>query len=145
MASLRRARPEADALTKPFWEHAQRHVLAVQRCGACAVYQHPPQPQCHQCGSTARLDYQPVSGAARVVTWTRVCQGVVAGFEGVVPYVNVIVELVEQPGLYMVTDYLGPAAAFVDRLRAGAPMQVTFEDVESGLTLPQFRFARDGA
>lgn len=145
MPSPRRARPAADALTKPFWENARRHVLAVQRCGACATYQHPPQTQCHQCRSASHLNYQPVSGSARVVTWTRVCQGVVAGFENAVPYFNVVVELVEQPGLYMVTDYLGTDAAFSDRLRAGAPMHVTFEEVDPGLTLPQFRFEKDGA
>lgn len=145
MPSVRRARPAADALTKPFWESAQRHVLAVQRCGTCATYQHPPQPQCQRCRSTAELGYQPVSGSAKVVTWTRVCQGVVAGFESAVPYFNVVVELVEQPGLYMVTDFLGTDAAFVDRLRVGAPMQVTFEEIDPGLTLPQFRFAKDNA
>ena len=143
MASPRRPRPAADPLTKPFWDSAHRHVLAVQRCGACAVYQHPPQLRCHHCGSTSRLGYEPVSGSARVVSWTRVCQGLVAGFEDVGPYVNVVVELVEQPGLFMVTDHPGADPAFFDRLRTGAPMQVRFEEVEPGLTLPQFRFEKD--
>ena len=79
------------------------------------------------------------------MTWTRVCQGAAAGFEDVLPYFNVVVELVEQAGIYMVTDYPETDAAFVDRLRAGAPMLVVFEPVEPGFTLPQFRFPGDKA
>ena len=79
------------------------------------------------------------------MTWIRVCQGAAAGFEDVLPYFNVVVELVEQAGIYMVTDHPGTDAVFGDRLRTGAPMQVVFEHVEPGFTLPQFRFAGDTA
>ncbi|GAC1551754.1 MAG: hypothetical protein NVS3B16_26490 [Vulcanimicrobiaceae bacterium] len=143
MPSPHRARPADEALTKPFWESARRGVLAVQRCATCAMFQHPPQPQCTACGATSQLEYQPVSGTARLVTWTRVCQAFVGGFEEVVPYYNIVVELIEQSGLYMVSDYLGADDAFAARLRAGATMHVTFEEVASGMTLPQFRFAKD--
>ena len=143
MASPQRARPAADVLTAPFWEAARRHELVVQRCGACGAWQHPPGTRCHRCGATDRLGFEPVGGEARIVSWTRVHQGLVAGFEDVVPYVNVVVELVEQPGLYMVTDLPGDRPGLDAGLRTGAPMHATFEDVGDGVVLPQFRFPGD--
>ena len=140
MASPQRARPAADELTGPFWAAARRRELVVQRCGDCGAWQHPPGTRCYRCGDTAHLAFERVSGDARIVSWTRVLQGLVGGFEAAVPYVNVVVELVEQPGLYMVTDLPGDDPGLAGGLKVGAPMRVDFEDVAPEVTLPQFRF-----
>lgn len=139
MAQPQRPRPAADALTAPFWDAAARGELAIQRCGACGTWQHPPGARCHHCGESRRLAWAPASGEARTVTWTTTHQGLVAGFEGAVPYVNVVVELVEQPGLYLLTDLRGDDPALAAALRVGAPMRVTFQRIGDAFTLPQFR------
>lgn len=142
-ARPQRPRPAADALTAPFWDAARAHRLVVQRCGACGTWQHPPQTRCHRCGASDRLAWTPVSGDARVVTWTRVKQGLVAGFDDVLPYVVLVVELAEQPGLFLLSDLPESDPCLSDCLRVGAPMRVRFEDVGGTWVLPQFRPAGD--
>ena len=69
----------------------------------------------------------------------------VAGFEAAVPYVNLIVELEEQPRLYLLSDL---PAAEADWVAIGAPVEVVFEPLEAAggeaIALPQFRPAADG-
>lgn len=139
MAEPQRPRPAADALTAPFWDAAARGVLVIQRCGACRAWQHPPGARCHRCGDSRRLEWTPASGEARTVAWTTTHQGLVAGFEAAVPYVNVVVELVEQPGLYLLTDLPGDDPALPAALRVGAPMRASFQRIGDAYTLPQFR------
>lgn len=81
-----------------------------------------------------------MSGAARLFSWTIVHQGLAAGFEDRVPYLIVVVELVEQAGLLMLSD-LGFDQSVSAELRLGAPMQVWFDEIAPDFTLPQFRFA----
>lgn len=139
MAEPQRPRPAADALTAPFWDAARAHRLVIQRCGACGTWQHPPQTRCHHCGASDRLAWTPVSGEARVVSWTRVKQGLVAGFDDALPYVVMVVELVEQPGLFLLSDLPESDPRLADCLRVGAPMAVAFDDIGGRYVLPQFR------
>lgn len=141
MKPPQRPQPADEPLTRPFWESARRGVLVVQHCSSCGTYQHPPQPQCGPCASGSTLGFRPVSGAARIVSWTRVSQGLSGGFEDSVPYYSLLVELVEQSGLFFVSDHQGDDPAFRQRLKVGALMQVNFEEIDPEFTLPQFRFA----
>lgn len=139
MPDPQRPRPAADGLTRPFWEAARRGQLVVQRCESCATWQHPPSTGCHRCGG-GLLAFQAVSGAARLFSWSILHQGLAPGFDACVPYLNLLVELVEQPGLLMLSDQrFDPAVDAA--LKIGAPMQVWFEAVDADFTLPQFRFA----
>ena len=138
MAELKRPHPADDVLSRPFWEAARRGELVVQRCSACRIWQHPPASTCHRCNSGAQLSFQPVSGAARLFSWTVVHQSLIAGFEEAVPYVNLLVELDEQPGLLMLSDTA--SLGMPDwPLNTGARMRVWFEHGEPDVVLPQFR------
>ncbi len=128
-------RPVADDLSRPFWEAARQHRLVVQRCQDCGYFNHPPRPACDACQSQ-RLHFEPVSGRGTIYSFTVMHQPNVAGFETDTPYLNLLVELVEQPLLFMVS-YL-PAAA-LPAVRIGAPVAVYFEEVDAEVTLPQFR------
>jgi uncharacterized OB-fold protein len=60
----------------------------------------------------------------------------VAGFEEQLPYLNILVELEEQPLLFMVSNRpIGER----ETVRIGARVEVYFEEVDAELTLPQFR------
>jgi len=133
---VRRA-PVQDPLSRPFWQAAAAHRLMVQRCGACGHWQHPPAPHCHRCRKAEALAWQTVSGRGHLVSWTEVRQGLVHGFKDCGPYLNLLVELDEEPGLLMVADTAGaPIAGWTPT--EGARMQVCFQDLD-GFTLPQFR------
>ena len=144
MTSPQRPRPVPDALSRPFWEAAARGELAIQRCDGCGRYQHPPRPLCEGCAES-RFSYPAVSGRGRVHGYTTNHQRNVAGFEDAVPYVNLIVELEEQPMLCLVGDLPADEA---DWVAVGAPVEVRFEpfgDAAGGAAaLPQFGPAREG-
>jgi uncharacterized OB-fold protein len=60
----------------------------------------------------------------------------VVGFESEAPFINLVVELDEQPMLLMVAN---AALTERDRVRIGAAVEVYFEDRGAGAVIPQFR------
>src|SRR5580658_9116423 len=50
-----------------FWEGADQHQLAIQRCDSCGLRRHPPVPMCAICGSL-KARYEAVSGRGRVIS-----------------------------------------------------------------------------
>jgi len=94
---------------------------------------------CPNCLSSERsFQYQPVSGRGTVKTWTIMRDAFLPGFRGDVPYVVVDVALEEQPGLKMIGRLVDGAEA---PLAIGAPVEVVFDDVGDGISVPQFRLA----
>ncbi|MBO9354655.1 DNA-binding protein [Bordetella petrii] len=135
-ATLQRPRPIPDSLSRPFWEAANRRELHIQRCEACANWQHPPAARCYRCG-TDTLAFRPVSGRARLVSWTKVCQPLAPGFTAPVPYINLLVELDEQADLLVLCD-TATRPVEEDALRVGTRMRVWFEEIAPDVLLPQF-------
>jgi uncharacterized OB-fold protein len=127
--------PVPDDLTRPFWEAAARQELVIQRCDGCGFHAYPPAHLCDRCAS-ATLRYVPVSGRGRIYTLTTNYQKSVAGFEEAVPYVNLVVELDEQPLLLMVSDLAGEET---EQVQIGAPVEVHFVPLAEGIWLPQWR------
>ncbi|MBI3301858.1 MAG: OB-fold domain-containing protein [Deltaproteobacteria bacterium] len=127
--------PAVDDLSRPFWEAARQHRLVVQRCRECGYFNHPPRPACDACQSQ-QLHFEPVSGRGTIYSFTVMHQPNIAGFEDQIPYLNLLVELEEQPLLFMVSNL--PASA-EEKMRIGGRVEVFFEDVDAETTLPQFR------
>jgi uncharacterized OB-fold protein len=130
--------PAADDLSRPFWDAARDHRLVLQRCASCGYYNHPPRLACDACLSM-QLQFEPVSGRGTIYTFTVMHQRDVAGFESEAPFINLVVELEEQPRLLMVSNL---PLAERDRVRIGAPVEVTFED-RGGMVVPQFKLLSD--
>ena len=128
-------RPLIDDLTRPFWEAAREHRLVIQRCQDCRHFNHPPRPVCPACQSAA-LAFEPVSGRGTIYSFSVMYQPNVAGFGDELPYLNILVELEEQPRLFVVSDLPG---AYREQVRIGGRVEVSFEDVDAELTLPKFR------
>lgn len=127
--------PVPDEVTAPFWAGTAAGELRIQRCPRCRWFQHPPQPLCAACGADG-IGFVPVSGRARLHSWTQVCSGARhPAFDARTPYLLGLVELVEQEGLFLYTNLPGAHPA---GLRAGLALQVEFEP-QNGFTLPQFR------
>ena len=127
--------PAIDDLTRPFWHAAAQQQLVIQRWQECNYFNHPPRPLCDACLSQ-RLEFVPVSGRGTVYSYTVMHQPNIAGFEKEVPYINVLVELDEQPRLFMVS-YLPISER--EKIRIGGRVEVTFEKIDDEVTLPQFR------
>ncbi|MXW26880.1 MAG: Zn-ribbon domain-containing OB-fold protein [Dehalococcoidia bacterium] len=133
-ASVSKPVPVPDEITAPFWEAANRGVLAIQHCGACERYIHPPAAICPHCQATD-MRFREVSGRARVYTHTIVRDNVTQGFAPDEPYVIGIIELVEQERLVLVANVVGVKPEDVS---VGMPLRVTFERLNDEIALPQF-------
>ena len=127
--------PVADDLSQPFWEAGKQHRLVVQRCRECGYFNHPPRPACDACQSQ-QLQFEPVSGRGTIYSFTVMHQPNIAGFEDQIPYINILVELEEQPLLFMVSNL---PASDLDKIKIGGQVEVYFEEVDPDTTLPQFR------
>ena len=127
--------PIPDELSRPFWDSAKNGRLTLQRCAICGYYNHPPRHFCDAC-LAQDLRFEPVSGRGVVYTFTVMHQRDVAGFEDEAPFINIVVELIEQPQLLMVSNL-----PITDRakIRIGAAVEVAFEDRGDGVIVPQFR------
>jgi uncharacterized OB-fold protein len=125
--------PEESPLTAPFWAAARQSRLVIQRCGNCERYRWPPEVACYECGS---LDYEwsPVSGCASLFTWTVAHPPLLPYFQQRSPWPVAVVELEEGPRL--VTNIAGVQP---DSYEFGMALEVAFEDIGDGLTLPVFR------
>jgi uncharacterized OB-fold protein len=127
--------PVADDLTNPFWDAAKERRLVVQRCGSCGYYNHPPRPYCDAC-TAQEMRFEPVSGRGTVYSFTVMHQRDVAGFEEEAPFINIVVELAEQPRLLMVSNLALSERA---KVKIGAAVEVYFEERGEGVVIPQFR------
>jgi uncharacterized OB-fold protein len=130
--------PLPDSLSSGFWAAASRRELAIQRCAACRTFQHPPRPLCRACGG-ADLAFETVSGRGTLWSWTTTYHGVLAGFEATLPYTCLVVELAEQPGLFVVSDLVG-REAIRGSLAVGMAVKVCFPAGPEP-PLPQFEIA----
>jgi hypothetical protein len=127
--------PAADELSRPFWDAAKERRLVIQRCGSCGYYNHPPRRFCDAC-LAQDLRFEAISGRGTIYTFTVMHQRDVAGFEDDAPFVNIVVELAEQPQLLMVSNL---PIAERNKVSIGAAVEVDFEDRGDGVVVPQFR------
>ena len=131
----RRPLPAADDLTRPFWEAAKQRQLVVQHCQNCGYFNHPPRPVCDACQSQ-QLAFAPVSGKGAIYTFSVMYQQNITGFEEQTPYLTIVVELDEQPQLFMVANLPGSER---EKVKIGGRVEVYFEEIDEEISLPQFR------
>lgn len=137
---MNRPVPEPDAQSAPFWAAAGRHVLALARCACCGGLTLPPDATCPYCWSSdPAFEFVPVSGRGTVRSWTVVRQAFLPGFDGDLPFVLVDVEVAEEPRLRLIGRLLDGVTA---PLRLGHAVEVAFEDLAPGTSVPAFALAR---
>ena len=132
-----RPAPEADPITRPFWEAAERGELAVQRCPACGRWIHYPRAVCLGCGGT-QLSFEPVSGNGTLYSWSWAHRPAGRAFADKQPYLVALVELEEGVRMMTTLDDVDP-----DDLTVGMPVRLSrFEPTaEDGPPVPIFMVA----
>jgi len=105
-------KPVPDADTRPFWDAVASRSLIVQRCAACEKWIWQPKPMCNRC-QTPEPVWTPVTGRARVVSWTVVHPPVLPVWQDAVPFVILLVELDDAPGVRMIGQLVGADAALL--------------------------------
>lgn len=133
----RRPLPAPDELTCFYWEAAAEHRLVLQRCRSCSKMQYPPEICCIHCQAD-EFETAEVSGRGVIYSYSIVDRPLHAGFVDALPYIVVIVELADQPGLRILTNLVHVPEGTLPSI--GMPVEVVFED-RGGVTLPQFRLS----
>jgi uncharacterized OB-fold protein len=126
--------PEPTDVDRPYWEAAQRHEIAVQRCEACGHMQFPPEEICTSCHAFDP-GWASVSPRGTLISWTRIWHPVHPALAGSGPYLAVVVALADAPHIRVVGNYLGDVD--VDPV-IDSPVVAAFED-HDGYTLTQWR------
>ena len=131
MATASRPRPAMSADTSFFWEGAKRGELLIQRCSACGTLRHPPGPGCAACGS---VDWDTVrsSGRGTVHSFAVHHYPPIPGFE--YPLAIGLIDLEE--GTRLISNIVGIDPHVIE---IGMPVEVTFEEFDDDLSLPQFK------
>ena len=136
--------PVPDDLTQPYWDGAGRGRLVIQRCQRCGFYNHPPVYLCAGCKDReASLAFEEVSGRGIVYTFYMAHDASIGGFEEKVPYPVVVVELEEQPGLFIMSNLLN--CEYEDHgggIEIGMPVEAVFQAAGDGITMVQFQPVR---
>lgn len=123
--------PLPDELTEGYWGAAAEHRLAIQRCDDCGNYQHPPLIYCVKC-QEGTLRFADVSGRATVYSYSKVVETTTPGREA--PYTVIIGELIEQKGLWILSNCSSDIP-----IRVGDELALEFETIAPGVVLPQLR------
>jgi hypothetical protein len=130
-------RPTVTRDSRGFWDACRRHELAIQRCADCGTFRHPPEPCCPRCRSFASV-WAPVSGRGRVFSFTIVHRAFLPALDAYVPYVVIVGELDDAPGVRLVSNLVD---ARPEQAQIGLAVEVVWDEVEAetGVVLPRFR------
>lgn len=123
----------SDERSRPFFEAAERGVLALQRCEACGAFVQPVRARCPGCGDT-RLAWADASGRGRVFSHGRLRRSYLPEHEGALPLELVWVDLDE--GVRFASRLASSDDAPV---RVGERVAVVFQRLADGTPVPVFR------
>lgn len=129
--------PQPQPGTKPFWDGCKRHVLLLQKCDQCGMYQFYPRSICTRC-SASSLDWVEASGRGTVLTWTIVRHSVSEAYADDIPYVIALIKLQEGPT--MMSQLI---ECDQESVQSGMRVQVSFQDWTDDISMPMFRVRSD--
>lgn len=124
--------PYIHSETKAYWDGAKNGELLIRKCRSCGAYHFYPRDFCPSCFSF-EVEWVKASGRGIIYSFT-VRHRPAPGFEQDVPYNLALVQLEE--GVRMMCNIVGCAN---EDLRIGMPVEVAFDQVTEGVTLPKFK------
>lgn len=127
--------PESDPVTARFWTSVRQGAMELQQCDACQRFIFYPRGLCPHCFS-GQLTWRPVAGTGALHAFTIVYRHPHPAFMAAAPYVVAFVELAE--GVRMLTN-LVEIDPTPEAVRIGMPLEIVYEQVADGVTLPKFR------
>lgn len=127
--------PALTGLYGEFYAWCRDRELRFQRCTGCGRYRHVPREICAHC-SSMEWEWARSSGRGTVFTWTEVVRALHPAFVAATPYAPVVVEMEEGVRLLSRVVDCPPG-----ELAIGMPVELDFQQVSDGLTLPVFRRA----
>ncbi len=124
--------PKRTELSQGFWDAVENKQLAVQKCSACDLLRHYPQPHCPACHSND-FGWAPLSGRGEIYSYTVAHRAFHPAWNEHVPYVIATIELEE--GVRMVCDLL---EVDPERIAIGQRVEVDFAELPGQGWMPRF-------
>jgi uncharacterized protein len=128
--------PDPEGRDAPFWAATRRDELWLQRCDRCLHFQWLPEWICHHCLSRD-LSYVEVAPKGTIYSWERVWHPASPELVDACPFVILVVEVDDAPGVRLVGNLIGPSSG---QIPIGARVEAVFEHHDS-YSLVQWRFA----
>jgi uncharacterized OB-fold protein len=125
--------PSPTPWSKPFWDGCKRHELWIQHCNDCGTNIMYPKYFCPECMSY-NLGWIKASGKGRVYTYATVYNYQPAAFAEDGPYTVAVIKLEE--GVQMMSNIVD---CDPERVKCDMEVEITFDDVTEGFTLPRFK------
>jgi uncharacterized protein len=132
MSTYEKPLPAIDSESRPFWQAAREHRLAIMRCRDCGKHFFYPRELCPFCHNAA-VEWVNASGRGKVYTFTIARRPSGPAFKADVPYVVALVELEEGPRL--MTNIV---TSRVEDVRIGQAVKAVYDDVTDEVTLVKF-------
>ena len=121
MPTFTRTVPALTERSGEYWRSGADGLMRIATCQSCRFLIHPPRPVCPKCRK-AEIRFEPVSGKGVIYSWTLNLYALSPSMPP--PYVIADVELVEQPGLRLLTNIVD---CDPDKIYVGMPVTVTFD------------------
>jgi uncharacterized protein len=118
--------PHSDSeLIKPFWNAAAQGRLEMPQCVDCGAFNWYPGVECRHCRGE-KFNWVRLPDTARIFSWTVVKRALHAPYKVMAPYVPVLVEFDEAPGVRLVTRLVDMDAGM---LAINGAVAITFKDL----------------
>ena len=124
---------DAEGRDAPFWHGTRKEELRIQRCKNCGEFQWLPEWICHHCHSFD-LTFEQVAPTGTIYSWERVWHPPLPELAPYCPFVVLVVELDDAPGIRLVGNLVGDGHQDVI---IGTNVHAVFEH-HDGFTLVQW-------
>lgn len=133
--------PLKTADNQPYWDAADQHELALQKCATCSSFIHPPGPACPTCGSP-ETEWQSFGSdiSATVYSYVVSNRPFLPGFQHDLPTVITVASLDAAPEVKLMANIIHCDS---ENVQIGMPLRMTWVDITEDRALPQWIPAAD--
>ena len=115
----------------PFWRELEHHRLSFPHCARCDKFHWYPMKRCPTC-LTEEIEWVPISGDARLYSWTTVHHRFDPTSGPEVPYIVALLEFPNAPGIRLISNVVDTDP--ID-LKIGMALIPCFGPLEAGNSL----------
>jgi len=119
--------PVPDEVSQGFWDACNEGRLVVQSCNSCSWLQHPPRPECYNCGSTDSA-WREMSGRGKIHGYCTMYDSRIRALQEHQPFIIAVIELEDAPEIKMFSHL--PGTPVDDNVPVGATVEVWYEDTK---------------
>jgi uncharacterized OB-fold protein len=118
---------------REYWDYCQAHELRMQQCHDCGHVRFPASIICPKCHSM-EAEWVKLSGRGKIYSFVVYRVPYDPSYANDLPYDVAVIELDEGPRMESNVTGIN-----VEDIKVGMPVEVYFDDIAAGVSLPRFR------